>query len=110
MRLDFEKAVAHLLPYCPVTKRKIAIGNKRGTDNISDVSADVVSFGSKSGCGPKTGVHLSYHKFSEFKKLTPEEIEELKEWRNSPEGKASIEESRHRYRSGGGNKGGSGGK
>jgi hypothetical protein len=28
MRLDFEKAVAHLLPYCPVAKRKTAIGNK----------------------------------------------------------------------------------
>eukprot|EP00957_Ditylum_brightwellii_P032388 2454123-Ditylum_brightwellii.AAC.1 len=27
-RLDFEKAVAHLLPYCPVAKRKTAIGNK----------------------------------------------------------------------------------
>eukprot|EP00957_Ditylum_brightwellii_P164743 12543243-Ditylum_brightwellii.AAC.1 len=37
-------------------------------------------------------------------------MEELKEWRNTPEGKASIEESRHRYRSGGDNKGGSGGK
>eukprot|EP00957_Ditylum_brightwellii_P057370 4350388-Ditylum_brightwellii.AAC.1 len=35
---------------------------------------------------------------------------ELKEWRNSPEGKASMEESKHRYKSGGGYKGGSGGK
>eukprot|EP00957_Ditylum_brightwellii_P018450 1387722-Ditylum_brightwellii.AAC.1 len=37
-------------------------------------------------------------------------MEELKEWRNSPEGKALMEESRHKYKSGGGNKGGSGGK
>eukprot|EP00957_Ditylum_brightwellii_P063312 4805025-Ditylum_brightwellii.AAC.1 len=36
MRLDFEKAVAHLLPYCLVAKRKTAIGNKQGADNISD--------------------------------------------------------------------------
>eukprot|EP00957_Ditylum_brightwellii_P163907 12478447-Ditylum_brightwellii.AAC.1 len=55
MRLDFEKAVAHLLPYCPVAKRKTAVGNKRGATDISEVSADVADFGSKSGCGPKTG-------------------------------------------------------
>eukprot|EP00957_Ditylum_brightwellii_P175557 13366588-Ditylum_brightwellii.AAC.1 len=55
MRLNFEKAVAHLLPYCPVAKRKADIGNRRGADNISDVSVDVASFGSKSGRGPKTG-------------------------------------------------------
>eukprot|EP00957_Ditylum_brightwellii_P176172 13414310-Ditylum_brightwellii.AAC.1 len=55
MRLDFEKAVAHLLLYCPVAKRKMAIGNKRGANDISDVSADVAAFGSKSGRGPKTG-------------------------------------------------------
>eukprot|EP00957_Ditylum_brightwellii_P055232 4186628-Ditylum_brightwellii.AAC.1 len=102
MRLDFETAVAHLLPYCLVAKTKTAIGNKQGADNILDVSADVASFGSKSGRGPKTGVHLCYHKFSEFKKLTPEEMEELKEWHNSPKGKASMEESRCRYKSGGG--------
>eukprot|EP00957_Ditylum_brightwellii_P110085 8396225-Ditylum_brightwellii.AAC.1 len=28
MRLDFKKAVTHLLPYCLVAKRKMAIGNK----------------------------------------------------------------------------------
>eukprot|EP00957_Ditylum_brightwellii_P101663 7748288-Ditylum_brightwellii.AAC.1 len=54
-RLGFEKAVTHLLPSCLVAKRKMAIGNKRGADNIWDVSADVASFGSKSGRGPKTG-------------------------------------------------------
>eukprot|EP00957_Ditylum_brightwellii_P079946 6080118-Ditylum_brightwellii.AAC.1 len=69
----------------------MAIGNKQGADNILDVSADVASFGSKSGRGPKMGVHLCYHKFSEFKKLTSEEMEELKEWHNSPKGKVSME-------------------
>eukprot|EP00957_Ditylum_brightwellii_P204070 15337499-Ditylum_brightwellii.AAC.1 len=64
------------------------------------MSANVASFCSKSGRGPKTGVHLGYHKFSEFKKLTPEKMEELKEWCNSPEGKVSMEESRRRYKSG----------
>eukprot|EP00957_Ditylum_brightwellii_P024964 1887604-Ditylum_brightwellii.AAC.1 len=63
MRLDFEKAVAHLLPYCLVAKRKTAIGNKRGAADISEVNADVTAFGSKSGRGLKTGVHLRYHKF-----------------------------------------------
>eukprot|EP00957_Ditylum_brightwellii_P095957 7310787-Ditylum_brightwellii.AAC.1 len=55
MRLDFEKAVAHLLPYCPVAKRETAIGNKRGATDISEVSANVAAFGYKSGRGPKTG-------------------------------------------------------
>eukprot|EP00957_Ditylum_brightwellii_P098289 7489306-Ditylum_brightwellii.AAC.1 len=55
MRLDFEKAVAHLLPYCLVAKRKTAIGSKRGANDILDVSVDVAAFGSKSGRGPKTG-------------------------------------------------------
>eukprot|EP00957_Ditylum_brightwellii_P009967 751886-Ditylum_brightwellii.AAC.1 len=48
MRLDFEKAVVHLLPYCPVAKRKMAIGNKQGATDVLDVSADVAAFGSKS--------------------------------------------------------------
>eukprot|EP00957_Ditylum_brightwellii_P155437 11831442-Ditylum_brightwellii.AAC.1 len=74
MRLDFEKAVTHLLPYCPVAKRKIAIGNKCRAVDISEVNADDAAFGSKSGRGQKTGEHLCYHKFSEFKKLTPEEL------------------------------------
>eukprot|EP00957_Ditylum_brightwellii_P045140 3422718-Ditylum_brightwellii.AAC.1 len=98
MRLDFEKAVAHLLPYCPVAKRKTDIGNKCRATDISEVSADVAAFGSKSGRGPKTGVHLRYHKFSEFKKLTPEELKELNEWRNSLEGQTSMEESKWRYK------------
>eukprot|EP00957_Ditylum_brightwellii_P200645 15295644-Ditylum_brightwellii.AAC.1 len=80
MRLDFEKAVAHLLPYYLVAKKKTAIGYKCGATDISEVSADVAAFGSKSGHGPKMGVHLCYHKFSEFKKLTPEELKELNEW------------------------------
>eukprot|EP00957_Ditylum_brightwellii_P194082 14780609-Ditylum_brightwellii.AAC.1 len=63
MRLDFEKAVVHLLPYCLIAKRKTAIGNKRGATDILEVSADVAAFGSKSGRGPKTGAHLCYHKF-----------------------------------------------
>eukprot|EP00957_Ditylum_brightwellii_P076990 5851589-Ditylum_brightwellii.AAC.1 len=55
MRLDFEKAVAHLLPYCLVAKRKTVIGNKQGANDILDVSVNVAAFDSKSGCGPKMG-------------------------------------------------------
>eukprot|EP00957_Ditylum_brightwellii_P193333 14720384-Ditylum_brightwellii.AAC.1 len=50
------------------------------------------------------------HEYTSVTINSAEEMEELKEWRNSPKGKSSMEESRCRYKSGGGNKGGSGGK
>jgi hypothetical protein len=103
MRLDFEKAVAHMLPYCPVAKKK-TVGNKRGAADISEVNAEVSSFGSKSGRGAKTGVHLRFYAFPEYKKLSAAEKEELFEWRSTPEGKAATEKSKKH------NKGGSGGK
>jgi hypothetical protein len=92
MRSDFERTVAHLLPYCPVAKKK-AVGNKRGAGKISEITADgadISAFGTKSGRGPKTGVHLCYHAFPEYKKLTPDERAELHEWRETPEGKAAT--------------------
>jgi hypothetical protein len=95
MRNNFEACVAHLVPYCPVAKKSIA-GTKRGAAEISEVNADSVkadvsSFGSKSGKGPKTGVHLRYHKGPEYYKLSDEERDELREWRKTQksEGKFS---------------------
>jgi hypothetical protein len=87
MRSDFELMVAHILPYCPVAKKRTA-GSKRGPGDISEVNADknegnISSFGTKSGRGPKTGVHLRYHKHSEYQKLSEDEQSELREWRTS---------------------------
>jgi hypothetical protein len=54
MRSDFEQTVAHILPYCPVAKKK-TLGAKRGAGEISSVdegsndAPHVASFGTKNG-------------------------------------------------------------
>jgi hypothetical protein len=85
MRNDFEACVAHIVPYCPVAKKRTA-GTKRGAAEISEVHADseeaeIASFGAKTGKGPKAGVHLRNHKGSEYHRLSDEEKNELREWR-----------------------------
>jgi hypothetical protein len=40
MRNDFEACVAHIVPYCPVAKKRTA-GTKQGAAEISEVNADV---------------------------------------------------------------------
>ena len=104
MRSNFEQTVAHILPYCPVAKKRVA-GSKRGAGEISEVNADnegnVSSFGAKSGRGSKTGVHLRYHKHSEYQKLSEDEQTELREWREakgSGKGKSQKEKTGKKVR------------
>jgi hypothetical protein len=105
MRSDFEQTVAHILPYCPVAKKRIA-GSKRGAGEISEVNAEnnegnISSFGVKSGRGSKTGVHLRYHKHSEYMKLSEDEEPKLREWRatkGSGNGKNQKEKSGKKVR------------
>lgn len=83
LRNNFESAVAHLLPYDPVAKKRNAAGNKRGVAEISsaegaDVSATTTT--GKQSIG-KTGVHLRYHTPQEYKQLSKEQKDELREWR-----------------------------
>jgi hypothetical protein len=85
MRNDFEACVAHIVPYCPVAKKRTA-GTKRGAAEISEVNADaeeaeVSAFGTKSGKGSKTGVHLRYYEGPKYNRLSEEEKDELREWR-----------------------------
>lgn len=70
---DFELTVAYLLPNDPVTQKKKSTGKCTGAD-IS--GTEVGSFGEKKGIG-KTGVHLRWHKMSDFKKLLEKQKEEL---------------------------------
>jgi hypothetical protein len=92
------------VPYCPVAKKRTA-GTKRGAAEISEVNADseeaeVASFGSKSGKGQKTGVHLRYHKVPEHNRLSNEEKEELREWRTQKsDGKHSKKKGKPGYKS-----------
>lgn len=87
MRTDFEAAVAHLLPRCPVARRKAA--NRRPSAMVAAIgqgddeppAATVAAFGGKVGKGPKTGVQLRYHTKAEYSKLSKDERTELHEWR-----------------------------
>ena len=101
-RNDFEAAASHLLPYDPVAKRRLA--SKRSNSQVSAVqeaedngeSATVSSTSTprKKSIG-KTGVHLWYHKFSEYKKLTDEQKAELHEWRPQlPDGHSNARKKR----------------
>ena len=90
LRNDFERAVAHLLPYDPVAKKR-ATGIKHGSALISLVEVKnrpttaIAVNDAKPSIG-KTGVHLRYHKHHEYRKLTQEQCHELSEWRlNNPD-------------------------
>jgi hypothetical protein len=89
LRNNFEAAATHLLPYDPVQKKRSDhAGGKRGAADISDVTheeADISAFGAKKGIG-KTGVHLRYHPSAEYQKLSGEQKNELREWRESTGG------------------------
>ena len=86
LRNNFEAAASHLQPYDPVAKKRTA-GAKRGASLISEVdatdseSAKVGATMGKPGIG-KTGVHLRYHTHHEYKALTDEQRDELRDWKN----------------------------
>jgi hypothetical protein len=87
MRNNFEEAATHILPYDPVAKKR-TIGLKRDAANISAVSETEeisATTGKKPSIG-RTGVHLRYHKLHEYKALTSEQRDELREWRNKNPG------------------------
>ena len=81
-RNNFEAAVAYLLPKDPVVKKRAVTAQKRGAADISETTADVSAFGTKAGIG-KTGVHLRYHQRAEYKALSDEQKDELREWREA---------------------------
>ena len=83
MRNNFEATAAHLLPYDPIAKKRSS-GQKRGPAQISSVMDPSPTTTKKPSIGRK-GVHLGYYKTGEYRNLTNEQKEELKEWRaNSP--------------------------
>ena len=70
---DFEAAVAHLIPVCPVA---VKVGKKRKNANTSNLGGHL-----KAGTGLKTGVELWYYKPKDFSQLSQEMMDELKELR-----------------------------
>lgn len=49
---------------------------------MSGIPVDVAAFGSKAGIG-KTGVHFRFYTFEEYKKLSKDQKNELREWRKA---------------------------
>ena len=85
MRNDFESAVAALIPVDPFDNNK---ANKKSTQfNVSSLST-------KTGRGSKTGVDLRWHKPHEYKALSSEQKDELREWQNSNDGKKIIADAK----------------
>ena len=83
MRNNFESTAAHILPYDPVAKKRSS-GQKRGSAQISSVMDPSPTKTKKPSIG-KTGVHLCYYKTGEYRNLSNEQKEELKELRaNNP--------------------------
>ena len=76
---SFEDAFSHLLPACPVASK---FYKKRKGAQISGIGG-----GLKGGTGPKTGVKLRFYMPKEYKTISMEEKDELRELR--PESKAS---------------------
>ena len=89
-RNNFEDAVAHLVPYDPVAKKRSEQGSKRNSALISDVSleeaqpetAHVDATNVKPSIG-KTGVHFRWYKAKEYFNLNDAQRKELNEWRAS---------------------------
>lgn len=102
LREDFEQAVATLLPADPVAKKVAMSGNKRVNAHISgtqdnensDATIYVSSLNIRSGKGPKTGVDLRYYKQKEYQRLTKEQKDELRSWRETPEGKRAMNDGK----------------
>jgi hypothetical protein len=90
-RNTFEDSVTHLLPADPVNDN-----NKTRRSNGGGNQAVISGVTIQSGKG-KSGVNLHWHPMKEYKALSDNQREELKAWRDSNEGKASIAASKKKY-------------
>jgi hypothetical protein len=90
---DFEATAAYLLQYDPVAKKRAASGKKG--DGYDTVAAVSFTDDTKSGSTPKKGGHLAkkgkgksgvefrFYKVKEYRNLSAEQKDELREWRSS---------------------------
>ena len=87
MQADFELAVAHLLPECPVAAK---VSDKLKNAQISGLGGNL-----KAGTVPNTGVELRYHKPPEFAQLRDAQRDKLFEIHPPKKGKGN-KESHHK--------------
>jgi hypothetical protein len=90
-RNTFEDSVTHLLPADPVVDNKKTCHSNGGGNQAVILGVTI-----QSGKG-KSGVNLRWHPMKEYKPLNDDQRDELKAWRNSNEGKASIAVSKKKY-------------
>ena len=87
-RNNFESAVTTLLQFDPFLKSNAA--KKSVSFNISGVDGN-------NGRGKKTNIDLRWHTSEEYKTLSREEKEELREWQQTKDGKAATSEQQKKY-------------
>ena len=96
----FEDASAYLLQFCPVAKRSKS--SSTNTHNISSVDMESrPSYTNNNRNNRKrkpnkgdTGVELRYYKPQEYRKLSSEQIEELRKWRQE-KGLSNSKKKKH---------------
>ena len=76
MKNSFEATASPLMQHCPVAKKRNDSASRRSTANVSEATATDSTL--RSGIG-KTGVELRFHKMAEYKKLSKEQQDELRE-------------------------------
>ena len=97
MRDNFEAAVTYLLPADPYAKSRIGkTSNQRA--EISDVTL-------KGKRHSTTGVDFRWYTPNEYKKLTPEQKQELYQWQKTKDGQATIQKSKEQKDKSSGGKG-----
>ena len=95
LKTNFEGAIRLLLPVNPFKPRGGKYNGKRNYAEVGSTRAggdnDQVSYGTG-----KTGVELCYYTNAQYRKLTDEQKNELRLWRQTPEGKAAMKKSKDR--------------
>lgn len=86
MRNDFELASSALIEVDPYKRSSKSGGNQR------EASINAIDF--SAGRGPKTNVDLRWYPRKEFKALSNEQKDELKEWMQTQDGKKAMRKSR----------------
>ena len=92
---DFEKAVAFLLPACPLAKRLATAG-----EIVENKTAGISSMTLKEGVG-STGVEFRWYPRKEFAALTGNQKDELREFTNLTAGKKQKASTRSKGKGGG---------
>ena len=85
MSTDFEKVTSALIKVDPYRR------SQRNKGSTKNANVSVIDYTAGRG---SSGVHLRWYHPTEFKALTNEQRDELREWNHSQEGKKVLDKSR----------------